>query len=328
VEGLCRGAAKNGVDWEITQDTTKVISAPSLSIPATAATATHQLPSASSSSHTTTSTTKAKPRLGKLQVYPGDNAKWVSCFENTAHHVNLGLIPSSEQGWVLAVRALCPAQGGFLHVHQNVRQGEETLFEDRLMDELHRLFVVWKEQKQPWTLSVRHVECVKSFAPMVYHYERGDKNKRSNSAADEPSEEELLNAKAAAAAAANVKEEVKVEASVPKFTKTVLKKGDKSGFPRKGSNVGVFYTGYLEDGTVFDTNDNTKKKNNPLRFKVGSGRVIAGWDDAVLSMSRGEKARIVIEPEFAYGKKGVPEGKVPIPPNARLTFDVELVSFD
>ncbi|KAG0236011.1 FK506-binding protein 2B [Actinomortierella wolfii] len=146
--------------------------------------------------------------------------------------------------------------------------------------------------------------------------------------ADEPSEEELLNAKAAAAAAANVKEEVKVEASVPKFTKTVLKKGDKSGFPRKGSNVGVFYTGYLEDGTVFDTNDNTKKKNNPLRFKVGTGRVIAGWDDAILSMSRGEKARIVIEPEFAYGKKGVPDAKVPIPPNARLTFDVELVSFD
>ncbi|KAF9152441.1 FK506-binding protein 2B, partial [Mortierella sp. AD010] len=82
------------------------------------------------------------------------------------------------------------------------------------------------------------------------------------------------------------------------------------------------------DGTIFDTNDNTKKKSNPLRFKVGVGRVIAGWDEAMLTMSRGEKAKITIEPEHAYGKKGVPDAKVPIPPNARLIFDVELVSLD
>ncbi|KAG0301734.1 FK506-binding protein 2B [Dissophora globulifera] len=144
--------------------------------------------------------------------------------------------------------------------------------------------------------------------------------------ADEPSEEEIMSAKNAAPVAAKV--EAVVETGPPKFTKTVLKKGDKIGYPKKGSSVAVFYTGYFEDGTIFDTNDNTKKKSNPLRFKVGSGNVIAGWDDAMLSMSRGEKAKITIEAEHAYGKKGVPEGKVPIPPNTRLIFDVELVSIN
>ncbi|KAF9996335.1 FK506-binding protein 2B [Entomortierella chlamydospora] len=144
--------------------------------------------------------------------------------------------------------------------------------------------------------------------------------------ADEPSEEDILAAKTAAPVVE--KKEAVVETGPPKFTKTVLKKGDKSGYPKKGSNVAVFYTGYFEDGTIFDTNDNTKKKSNPLRFKVGVGRVIAGWDEAMLTMSRGEKAKITIEPEHAYGKKGVPDAKVPIPPNARLIFDVELVSLD
>ncbi|KAF9178471.1 FK506-binding protein 2B [Haplosporangium sp. Z 767] len=144
--------------------------------------------------------------------------------------------------------------------------------------------------------------------------------------ADEPSEEDIMAAKNAAPVVE--KKEAVVESGPPKFTKAVLKKGDKLGYPKKGSNVAVFYTGYFEDGTIFDTNDNTKKKSNPLRFKVGAGRVIAGWDDAMLTMSRGEKAKITIEPEHAYGRKGVPDAKVPIPPNARLIFDVELVSLD
>lgn len=80
----------------------------------------------------------------------------------------------------------------------------------------------------------------------------------------------------------------------------------------RNKTVAVFYTGYFADGTVFDTNDNTKKKSNPLRFKVGTGNVIAGWDEAMLTMSRSEKAKIVIPAEHAYGKKGVPDAKIPI----------------
>uniref|UniRef100_A0A9L0IP05 peptidylprolyl isomerase n=1 Tax=Equus asinus TaxID=9793 RepID=A0A9L0IP05_EQUAS len=116
----------------------------------------------------------------------------------------------------------------------------------------------------------------------------------------------------------------------PKYTKSVLKKGDKTNFPKKGDVVHCWYTGTLQDGTVFDTNIQTssKKKKNakPLSFKVGIGKVIRGWDEALLTMSKGEKARLEIEPEWAYGKKGQPDAK--IPPNAKLIFEVELVDID
>uniref|UniRef100_A0A8C6EF19 peptidylprolyl isomerase n=1 Tax=Moschus moschiferus TaxID=68415 RepID=A0A8C6EF19_MOSMO len=116
----------------------------------------------------------------------------------------------------------------------------------------------------------------------------------------------------------------------PKYSKSVLKKGDKTNFPKKGDVVHCWYTGTLQDGTVFDTNIQTssKKKKNakPLSFKVGIGKVIRGWDEALLTMSKGEKARLEIEPEWAYGKKGQPDAK--IPPNAKLIFEVELVDID
>ncbi|XP_037606990.1 peptidyl-prolyl cis-trans isomerase FKBP3 [Sebastes umbrosus] len=121
-----------------------------------------------------------------------------------------------------------------------------------------------------------------------------------------------------------------VDEGPPKYTKSVLKKGDKTNFPKKGENVSCWYTGSLEDGTVFDTNIPTtarkKKQSKPLSFKVGLGRVIRGWDEAILTMSKGETARVEIEPEWAYGRKGLPDSK--IPPNAKLIFEVELVAVD
>ena len=108
-----------------------------------------------------------------------------------------------------------------------------------------------------------------------------------------------------------------------------LKRGTKLT-PPKGDVVHCWYTGALPDGTGFDTNiqRSSKKKNNakPLSFKVGIGKVIRGWDEALLTMSKGEKARLEIEPEWAYGKKGQPDAK--IPPNAKLIFEVELVVID
>ncbi|XP_053553652.1 peptidyl-prolyl cis-trans isomerase FKBP3 [Bombina bombina] len=116
----------------------------------------------------------------------------------------------------------------------------------------------------------------------------------------------------------------------PKYTKSILKKGDKVNFPKKGGKVHCWYTGTLEDGTVFDTNVFTsskkKKSARPLSFKVGVGNVIRGWDEALLTMSKGEKAKLEIEPEWAYGKKGQPDAK--IPPNTKLIFEVELVDID
>ncbi|GJJ68306.1 tRNA wybutosine-synthesizing protein 2 [Entomortierella parvispora] len=135
--------------------------------------------------HDTTSTTTTAPTeglLGNLVIYSGDNAQWIDSFENQAHHVNLGLIPSAEPGWVLGVRALCPDQGGYLHVHHNIRVGEEEAFKTYLVKSLQDLFKTWKSpvlsesgegslaQENGWTVEIRHLENVKSFAPLVFHY--------------------------------------------------------------------------------------------------------------------------------------------------------------
>lgn len=114
--------------------------------------------------------------------------------------------------------------------------------------------------------------------------------------------------------ATEAKEEA-VDEGPPKYTKSILKKGDKSTFPKKGETVYCWYTGTLEDGTVFDSNIPTsakkKKGAKPLSFKVGVGKVIRGWDEALLTMSKGEKAKLEIESEWAYGKKGQPDAKYP-----------------
>ncbi|XP_061468635.1 peptidyl-prolyl cis-trans isomerase FKBP3 isoform X1 [Rhineura floridana] len=126
------------------------------------------------------------------------------------------------------------------------------------------------------------------------------------------------------------KPEEALDEGPPKYTKSILKKGDKINFPKKGEIVHCWYTGKLQDGTVFDTNIQTsskkKKASKPLSFKVGVGKVIRGWDEALLTMSKGEKVLLEIEPEWAYGKKGQPDAK--IPPNAKLLFEVELVDIE
>lgn len=114
----------------------------------------------------------------------------------------------------------------------------------------------------------------------------------------------------------------------PRFTKSVSKKGDKTNFPKPGDWVSCYYIGKLENDKVFDQlQPGTKKKRNqPIKFRVGKGNVIKGWDEGVMTMSVGEKAELKIEPEWAYGKKGKPEAG--IPPNSTLIFEVELVRID
>ncbi|XP_063675769.1 peptidyl-prolyl cis-trans isomerase FKBP3-like [Bolinopsis microptera] len=126
----------------------------------------------------------------------------------------------------------------------------------------------------------------------------------------------------------NQKEAAKEDAAVTDekvgFTKKIIKKGKTHMKPEKGSVVSVWYTGQLEDGTVFDSNvENSRKKDRKaLKFKVGTGLVIRGWDEALLTMTYGEKAEITIDPDWAYGKKGMPNAG--IQPNATLIFEVEL----
>lgn len=90
-------------------------------------------------------------------------------------------------------------------------------------------------------------------------------------------------------------------------------------FPVVGDQVFVHYTGYLEDGKIFDS---SVERGQPLPFPLGQGRVIKGWDEGVALLKKGGKARLIIPPELAYGERGYPGL---IPENATLTFDVELM---
>jgi len=93
---------------------------------------------------------------------------------------------------------------------------------------------------------------------------------------------------------------------------------------KQGDTVAMNYTGRLKDGTVFDSNVDPKFKHvQPFIFTLGAGQVIAGWDKGIVGMKVGEKKTLVIPPEDGYGAAGA--GGV-IPPNATLTFDVELLA--
>lgn len=86
-----------------------------------------------------------------------------------------------------------------------------------------------------------------------------------------------------------------------------------------GYTVTVHYTGYFEDGSIFDS---SVKRNQPYKFDLGMGRVIAGWEEGVALMKVGDKAQLEIPYQLAYGEDGFPGV---IPPKATLIFDVELL---
>jgi peptidyl-prolyl cis-trans isomerase A (cyclophilin A) len=99
----------------------------------------------------------------------------------------------------------------------------------------------------------------------------------------------------------------------------ILQKGN-GAQATKGAGVSVHYKGQLLDGTVFDS---SYKRKQPIDFNVGVGQVIKGWDEGIQLLKVGDKARLVIPSDLAYGSAGA--GGV-IPPDAMLIFDVELVA--
>lgn len=88
--------------------------------------------------------------------------------------------------------------------------------------------------------------------------------------------------------------------------------------PALGAEVVVHYDGYLLNGTKFDS---SRDRQTPFNFRVGTGRVIKGWDEAFATMKKGEKRTLIIPYWLAYGE----DGKGPIPARATLVFEVELL---
>jgi len=88
----------------------------------------------------------------------------------------------------------------------------------------------------------------------------------------------------------------------------------------KGKNVEVHYTGFLENGEVFDS---SVMRGQPISFRLGAGMVIKGWDEGIALLKEGAKAKLIIPYQLAYGEQGMPPT---IPEKATLIFNVELIS--
>lgn len=103
--------------------------------------------------------------------------------------------------------------------------------------------------------------------------------------------------------------------------KEVISPGDGTTFPKAGDQLTMHYTGTLtSNGNQFDS---SVSRGKPFMFVIGIGQVIRGWDEGVMKMSLGEKATLKISSDYGYGSRGAPGA---IPPNADLTFEVELLA--
>ena len=100
------------------------------------------------------------------------------------------------------------------------------------------------------------------------------------------------------------------------FDELVVGSGNAAG---SGQKVSVHYTGWLTNGTKFDS---SKDRGEPFVFPLGKGHVIKGWDEGVAGMKVGGKRKLTIPPALGYGARGAGG---PIPPNATLVFEVELL---
>jgi len=108
---------------------------------------------------------------------------------------------------------------------------------------------------------------------------------------------------------------------------TSIAAGDGTNFPKKGDTVQIHYVGTLQGGSRHGEQFDSSRKpgGQPFKTEIGVGKVIKGWDEGVPQLSVGEKAILIISPDFGYGARGYPPV---IPPNSTLKFEVELLKIN
>eukprot|EP00746_Dinoflagellata_sp_MGD_P146119 gnl/MRDRNA2_/MRDRNA2_78635_c0_seq1.p1 gnl/MRDRNA2_/MRDRNA2_78635_c0~~gnl/MRDRNA2_/MRDRNA2_78635_c0_seq1.p1 ORF type:complete len:140 (+),score=19.05 gnl/MRDRNA2_/MRDRNA2_78635_c0_seq1:96-515(+) len=117
------------------------------------------------------------------------------------------------------------------------------------------------------------------------------------------------------------KKQAKLAKQMPHVEIERLSPGDGATHPQSGDKLTVHYTGTLLDGTQFDSS----RDGEPLTFTHDVGQVIQGWDQALSELTLGERAKLTIPAELAYGARGAGSS---IPPNSDLIFDVEVMKID
>src|SRR3989344_2152813 len=120
----------------------------------------------------------------------------------------------------------------------------------------------------------------------------------------------------------NMKEENKItNQTADRIKIEILEKGNGAA-AKNGDTIVVHYIGTLENGTKFDS---SLDRGRPFSFVLGAGQVIAGWEQGILGMRVGEKRKLTIAPELAYGEAGAGNA---IPPNATLIFEINLLKIN
>lgn len=224
-----------------------------------------------------------------------------------------------------------------------VKQGDGQKLQEGLFVKIHyagyfedgKLFDSSREREQPITLQIGKNQVIPGWEQALKEMSVGDKARvvippklaygEQGNQVIEPNATLIMDIEILEANEPEKAEPFDVQGKDTTYTESglgIIKVQNTDGpMASSGNIVTVHYTGYLENGEVFDSSIEAGK---PISFELGKGQVIKGWDEGLQMMRKGEKARLVIPYQLAYGESGAG----PIPPKAQLIFDVHLVDIE